>query len=209
MAFEEYDDYEQEQLVKEWLKNNALTIVLGIALGIGGLYGYGKWESSQIQKSQEGAVEFQHIADVLKLEETTEAESMIAEYEGKFGGDNLFAVKARMQLAGMLVEQEKLAEAKAQYQAVITNKPGKAVAELAHLRLARLMVSLGELDQAAEQLKSVQSAAYKTVVEEIKGDIFVAKGDLSMAKDAYQLALNEGEGYSGRQIVEMKLTDVQ
>ena len=42
MAFEEYDDYEQEQLVKEWLGNNWFTIVAGIALGIGGLWGYGK-----------------------------------------------------------------------------------------------------------------------------------------------------------------------
>ena len=208
MAFEEYDDYEQEQLVKEWLKNNTLTIILGVALGIGGLWGYGTWQNSLSEKSQEGATAYQQIAKVVDLGELSEATQMVSDYETEYGG-NLFAVKARMLLATKLVEQNDLAEAKAQYQAIIAAKPEKVMAELAHLRLARLLISLEEYDQAESQLKGVQSTAYNTVKEEIKGDIFVAKGNKAAAKDAYQLALNDGEGYSGRQIVEMKLASVK
>ncbi len=208
MAFEEYDDYEQEQLVKEWLKNNALTMILGVALGIGGLYGYGYWQDGQARKAQQGAVEYQQIAQVLERQEFEEAEKMLGNYEKQYG-TNLFALKARMQLASEFLNAEKLAQAKAQYQMIVASKPEKSIAEMARLRLARLMISMGELDEATEELSSVQSVAYKTMVEEIRGDIFVAQGDLSQAKDAYQLALNEGEGFSGRQIIEMKLADVQ
>ena len=38
MAFEEYDDFEQEQIVKDWIKNNWFTITLGIVLGLGGVF---------------------------------------------------------------------------------------------------------------------------------------------------------------------------
>ncbi len=208
MAFEEYDDYEQEQLVKEWLKNNILTIILGVALGIGGLWGYGKWQNNQAEELQTGAIEYQNIAKVVELGELSDATTMVSEYESQFGG-NLFATKARMLLAAKLVEKDQLAEAKAQYMAIVASKPDKVLAELAYLRLARLMVSLNELDQVEAQLSNVQSVAYKTVVEEIKGDVFLARGDAAAAKDAYQLALNDGEGYSGRQIVEMKLANAK
>jgi predicted negative regulator of RcsB-dependent stress response len=72
-----------------------------------------------------------------------------------------------------------------------------------------LLVSEGDFTGALTQLGLVQSKAYQTLVEEITGDVFLAQGKLSQAQDAYQLALNEGEGYSGKQIVEMKLADVK
>lgn len=208
MAFEEYDDYEQEQLVKEWLKSNTLTIILGVALGIGGLWGYGQWQNSQAEQLQAGASEYQQIADVVELGALSDATQMINDYEVQFGG-NLFAIKARMLLASKLVEKDQLADAKAQYDAIIASKPDQVMAELAYLRSARLSVSMGELDQAESILSNVQTDAYKTVVEEIKGDLFLARGDSEAAKGSYQLALNDGEGYSGRQIVEMKLANVK
>ncbi|TDR22460.1 YfgM family protein [Marinicella litoralis] len=208
MAFEEYDDYEQEQLVKEWLNKNWLTIVAGIALGIGGLWGYGQWQVSQSNNIKAAAEEFVQIEQLLSLGELTEAEKMIADYEAQYGS-NIYVVKARLMAAGKLVEQDKIAEAKVQYQTLIDAKPEKSIAEMARLRLARLLVSEGDYTAALTHLDKVQSQAYQTIVEEVVGDVFLAQGELNKAKDAYQLALNEGEGYSGRQIVEMKLADVK
>ncbi len=208
MAFEEYDDYEQEQLVKEWLNKNWLTIVAGIALGIGGLWGYGQWQVSKSDEVKTAANDFVEIEQMLSLDEVTEAEQTIADYEAKYGA-NIYVVKARLMLAGKLVEKDDIAAAKAQYQALIEIKPEQSIAEMVRLRLARLLVSEGEYTTALTHLDKVQSKAYQTIVEEVVGDVYLAQGELSKAKDAYQLALNEGEGYSGRQIVEMKLADVK
>lgn len=208
MAFEEYDDYEQEQLIKEWLSKNWLTIVAGIALGIGGLWGYGQWQTSKTKNIQAAANDFVQIEQLLLLDELTDAEQMITDYEVQYGA-NIYVIKARLMVAGKLVEQDKIAEAKAQYQLLIDVKPEKSIAEMARLRLARLLVSEGDYTAALAQLDKVQSKAYQTIVEEVVGDVYLAQGNLNKAKDAYQLALNEGEGYSGRQIVEMKLADVK
>jgi len=208
MAFEEYDDYEQEQLVKEWLNNNWLTIVAGIALGIGGLWGYGQWQNSITQKNQAAATEFGQIEQVLAMDELTEAQSMINDYEANYGV-NIYSIKARLSAAEKLVAAGDLAAAKTEYQAIIAAKPDKAIAEMTRIRLARLLVSEGEFTQASAELNLVQSKAYQTVVEEIVGDIHLAQGAIEKARDAYQLALNEGEGYSGRQIIEMKIADIK
>ena len=96
-----------------------------------------------------------------------------------------------------------------QYQTALKAKPGKPMAEMIRLRLARLFVDNGQYESAQEQLSLVQSQAYETMVEEIKGDIFVAENKLKKAQDAYQLALLSGEGYSGKALLEMKLSDVK
>lgn len=208
MAFEEYDDYEQEQLVKEWLNNNWLTIIAGIAIGIGGLWGYGKYQESQVTKNTEAATEYTQLAASLELSEAGEIAHLINGYEADYGA-NVYLIEARMKAAKKLLESDDIAGAKAQYQALIDAKPDKPIAEMARLRLARLLVSEGDLSAAKTELGLVQSQAYQTIVEEVMGDIYAAEGNTDKARDAYQLALNEGEGYSGKQIVEMKLADIK
>ncbi|MGJ8664652.1 MAG: YfgM family protein [Marinicella sp.] len=208
MAFEEYDDYEQEQLVKEWLSKNWFTIVAGIALGIGGLWGYGQWQNSNITKNQAAAAEFTQLEAAMLLDDTTDIDELLAKYEGEYGS-NIYSIQARLQAANKMIAADDIAAAKSQYQTLIDAKPDKPIAELVRLRLARLLVSEGEYTAALSELSMVQSKAYQTIVEEIIGDIYVAQGDTAKAQDAYQLALNEGEGYSGKQIVEMKLADIK
>lgn len=207
MAFEEYDDYEQEQLVKQWLKDNMLTIVLGIALGIGGLWGYGYWQNNKAQQQQAGAVEFQQINKVIDLGELSEAQSMLDSYQQQYGV-NLFAIRGRMQLADQMLKNQQPEQAQAQYQQIIAGADDVTLQELARLRLARLLLADGKVEPAQQQLDLIKSTAYQSMVDEIRGDIYVNEGQADKAKDAYRLALNDGEGYSGRQIVEMKLADV-
>jgi len=208
MALEDYDDYEQEQIVKEWLGNNWLTILAGIALGIGGLWGYGQWQNSKVTQSSRAANEFAQLEATLELSEDTDSGQLIDAYEAEFGS-NIYTIKARLQAASKSVESDDVTAAKAQYEALIAAKPDKPIAEMVRLRLARLLVSEGDFDQALIELGLVQSKAYQTIVEEVMGDIYVAQDNLSKAQDAYQLALNEGEGYSGKQIIEMKLADIK
>ncbi len=208
MAFEEYDDYEQEQLVKEWLSKNWFTIVAGIALGIGGLWGYGQWQNSQVEKNHEAATDFVQLTQELALDDQTDPDQLITDYEKQYGM-NIYAINARLKAANKQVKTGDVAAAKATYQHLIAAKPDKPIAEMARLRMARLLVSEGDYATALTELGLVQSKAYQTIVEEVIGDIHLAQGNVDKARDAYQLALNEGEGYSGRQIVEMKLADIK
>ncbi|WP_395374922.1 YfgM family protein [Marinicella sp. W31] len=208
MAFEEYDDYEQEQLVKQWLKENWFTIVAGIALGIGAIYGYNYWLGSKEHKKVEAAQQFTEVNQLLELKEHDEAAQMIAKLEADFG-NSLYSVEARMELAKKHMEEENLDAAIQQYQLILDGKPERSLAEISRLRLARLKTSVGQYDEANTLLDSVRSEAYASMIDEIRGDILQAKGQSTGAADAYQLALNSGEGYSGKTILEMKLADIR
>lgn len=208
MALEDYDDYEQEQIVKQWLAGNWLTILAGIAIGIGGLWGYGQWQNSKVAQANAAATEYAQLELLLAVSEGAESEQLINDYEAEFGS-NIYTIQARLKAASQSVEAGDVAAAKAQYQTLIAAKPDKPIAEMARLRLARLLLSEGDYNAATAELGLVQSKAYQTIVEEVMGDIYVAQGNHNKAQDAYQLALNEGEGYSGKQIIEMKLADIK
>ena len=47
MAFEEYDEYEQSELVQKWLRENGVSIIVGIAIGLVGIFGWQQWRNHQ------------------------------------------------------------------------------------------------------------------------------------------------------------------
>jgi predicted negative regulator of RcsB-dependent stress response len=208
MALEEYDDYEQEQIIKDWLRQNWFTIFAGIALGIAGLWGYAKWQNSQMAQNQNAASEYQQLVSVINTQPAQDAAEVLVRYDEQYGM-NYYAMKAHMSLADRWIEDGQIEQAISEYQKVLDSKASQPIAEMVRLRMARLYVANENFDAAREQLSMVQSSAYETVVEEVKGDIFAAENTPKKAQDAYQLALLSGEGYSGKALLEMKLADVK
>ena len=47
MEFEAYDDYEQNERVVKWLRENGLSIGVGIVIGLVGIFGWQQWRSHQ------------------------------------------------------------------------------------------------------------------------------------------------------------------
>src|SRR5690242_914761 len=47
MAFEEYDKYEQSELVQKWLRENGVSIVVGVLIGLVGIFGWQQWRNHQ------------------------------------------------------------------------------------------------------------------------------------------------------------------
>ncbi len=54
MAFEEYDKYEQSELVQKWLRENGLSIVVGVAIGLVGIFGWQQWRNHQARNESDG-----------------------------------------------------------------------------------------------------------------------------------------------------------
>ena len=61
----------------------------------------------------------------------------------------------------------------------------------AQIRLARILLAEKKYDEALQQVNVINSPHYKIVVEELKGDIYVAKGDTANARTAYSIAMAE------------------
>lgn len=48
MVFDVYDDYEQSECVQKWLCENGVFIVVGIVIGLIGIFGWQQWCNYQV-----------------------------------------------------------------------------------------------------------------------------------------------------------------
>lgn len=204
MAFEEYDEFEQEQAVKEWIKNNWLTIASGIVLGLGGVFGINFWKQNEQEKRFAAASEYEKFTNVMNLQDFDEAQNVMNEFKNEFG-DNFFTYEGRLLLAKEFIKKNELEKAATQLQAVVDSKPDKSITEFVKLRLARVNNAQGKYDEALSLVNSITSDSYQSIAKEIEGDAYSAQGKKDSAKSSYQKAYDEGEGYSGKRNIEMKL----
>jgi len=204
MAFEEYDDFEQEQLVKEWIKNNWFTIVMGIVIGLGSVFGLNYWKTQQQQKRFDMANQYKSFGEVIELAELDEAKKILAEMEAK-SDNSFYVIEAHLLLAKEFIKKDDLESAVKQLEAVIAKKTDQLTSEMIKLRLARVYNAMQKYDQALALVSAVSSPSFLSSAKEIEGDAYFAQGDLDKAKLAYQDSVAEGEGYSGKKNIEMKL----
>ena len=87
------------------------------------------------------------------------------------------------------VSKEKLDKAFENLEFVADNSPLKALKQVARIRIARLLAAQKDYDKALSKLTSVDDTAYMPVVNELKGDIFVATGKYQQAILSYKEAI--------------------
>jgi predicted negative regulator of RcsB-dependent stress response len=181
----EHLDSEKEQLeqIKGWLRENGLSIVLGIVLGLGGVYGWRGWQSHKVNVSEGYSARItsveQHIAAEKYDQAVLEAESLMGD-----AGASLYADMSR------LLDQ----------QSVLNT--------VARLRLARIYLAQSKLDEASQLIPEKIEGAYAQAFAELKGDLEVARGEFASARSAYQDAVSMAGSDAENQFLQMKLQDI-
>lgn len=204
MAFEEYDDFEQERLVKDWIKANWLTIVTGIVLGLGGVLGINYWKAEKQEKRYQMAAQYESFTEIMKLSELDEAQSLLEKMESE-SGSSFYTYEAHLILAREFVEKNELDKAVTELKSVIASKPDKMMTELVKLRLARVYNAMKKHDDALALASAISIESFISIAKEIEGDALFAKGETDKASASYKEAVEKGEGYSGKRNIEMKL----
>ncbi len=204
MAFEEYDDFEQEQIVKDWIKNNWFTITLGIVLGLGGVFGLNFYKSSQQETRYKIANQYKTFTDVMELSEFDEAKTLLTEFEAE-SGSNFYTIEAHLLLAKQFIKNNDLEKAADELNSVIAAKPDQLMTEFVKLRLARINNALAKHDDALALTNSISIESLKSIAKEIEGDALIAKGEYDKAIAAFEESIENGEGYSGKSNIEMKI----
>ena len=205
MADELLDEYEQSERVKAWLKENALSLVLGIAIGLAGLVGWGQWQVYQVNHKSEAAAAY----NALTTEVDMAAPEALAERAGTLESDysdTAYAGLALMQLGAQELERGDAAAALAAYRRAASLAKPNPMRNIAQLRIARLLIENGEPQQALDEVKALTGTSFEGAAQEVRGDALVALGQPAEARAAYQKALDDLQSDFGlRQLIEMKM----
>jgi predicted negative regulator of RcsB-dependent stress response len=97
MAFDAYDDYEQSERVQKWLRQNGLSIVVGIVIGLIGIFGYQQWRNHQVSHQAAASGIYQQLQAVIDSGNTAASDSLVQQLMNDYAESPyaLFAVSDR------------------------------------------------------------------------------------------------------------------
>jgi len=183
---------EQEQIAKVkyfWNDWGIYLIILAVVLVVGyiGSTAYNWHQQSQAQKA---AVVYNTFTTALNSADNKgmykAADSLIAELPG-----TEYAGLAALQSAKVAFAAKDYALADKYLVWAKDNASDKSLQSLAVLRLASVYIDQNKFDEARKLLLTKHDLAFDGLFYEARGDMYVAKGDLAKARDAYKEGLQK------------------
>ena len=84
----------------------------------------------------------------------------------------------------------------------------EGIRHVALIRLARLFIDAKDTTAAMKLITDQAQGAFASLYEELRGDILVAQDNISLAREAYRLAMIGAKDSTRRQFVQMKLDNL-
>jgi predicted negative regulator of RcsB-dependent stress response len=206
MAFEAYDDYEQSERVQQWLRQNGLSIVVGIAIGLVGIFGWGKWKDHKAEHETEAANLYQQI-QVATASGKADSADALTEQLLKDYTDSTYAMFAVSDRAVRQVQAKQLDKAVESLGWAETHASDANLKALAQMRIARVQLAQGKGADALASLDRMPPKSFEGVSQELRGDVLVKLGRPDEARKAYEAA-KAAMGESAPQSVQMKIDDL-
>ena len=100
MAFDVLDEHEQGELVQKWLRENTMSIAIGIALGLILIFGWQQWKAHRARHAADASAQYQALVDAFDAKRNDDAKT-IAEALRKDYPDTAYATFAAMRLADL------------------------------------------------------------------------------------------------------------
>jgi len=193
------DEHEQSERVRGWLRKNGVSILAGVAIAIGGIWGWKEWQTRHSNSLAGANVQYQIVLKSLEEKDLEQAAKGVKDLES--GKANIYADLAALQLAKAQVDAGKNEDALVTLRAIKADPEFKPVIEQ---RVARLLVATGKTEDAIKQLGTATDSASL----EIHGDALMAQGKRDAAREQYEKALKTLDvAAPQRRLLETKLTD--
>ena len=196
MVDEYLDEREQAEQLKQWFKENWLWLVAGIGLGLGGLYGWQGWNEYLDGRSRDAGQRFTEMLQAFDAADRKRGNELADEIVRDYGSTP-FADQATLVVARVHAEAGELDQAAGKLKQVMDGSDDAELALVARLRLARVQLAQGSHEAALATLDGAKAPAIEATVEELRGDVLLAKGDRAGALAAYEKALAAGGADAG------------
>lgn len=196
---EEFESEDQQiQAIKKWWKENGASLLLGLGIGVGALLGWREYLAYQTGHSAEASdlyqtVQTQVASNRLDDEHMRKADTIRNEF-----ADTPYAALVSLAQARHAYENGDAESAIMHMRWAIENSAEADVKHVASLRLARILIAQKQYDEAESVLLGEHPAAFTAGYEELKGDLYVARGEIAQARVAYDKAINAADGNPGR-----------
>jgi predicted negative regulator of RcsB-dependent stress response len=205
----EYETEEQQvEALKQWWAENGRAVLMGIGLGLVLIFGWRGWQGHQTKVAETASSAYTGVMQ--SLENKDDGETFLGKVESLKSehGGSAYAAMASLAEARFHVEKEDLPAAEKALRWALDSGSFEEIKSIARLRLARVLSAQTKYDDALAMLDDVTGEAYAGMIDEIRGDIYLEKGDAAQALVAYKRARDSGARTASAQDLQMKLDDL-
>ena len=201
---------EQVEALKKWWEENGKSIVAGVVLGLGAIFGWRAWQEFDRQQMEAASILYQNLNNLAVEEENNQNEiNVISDKIVEDYGSTSYAVFARLSQAKLAVDHKDYQAAADHLRWALENNDEMSIDHLIRLRLARVLAAMKQFDEALNVLDVTDKGEFDTSYDEVKGDILLARGDIESARDSYQMAIVKKRSANlDVSVLEMKLDDL-
>ncbi len=206
------DDYlserEQADTLRRWFRENWLWLASAVVLGLAIVFGRQFYDDWRVRQGLTAGALYEQMVEALvrndrplalKLAGQIETDHARTPYADQAG---LLAARARID-AGEFEQGAKLLEKLA------SGARDEDLRVIARLRLARVQIQQGNLDQAGKTLDAVDKTGIDTRVLDLRGDWLLARKDRAGALKAYREALALAEAKPELALVDTSLLQLK
>jgi predicted negative regulator of RcsB-dependent stress response len=195
-------DEEQLAQLRNWWQEHGRSLLVGVVLVVAAVVGW-RWYQSHTEQRTFGA------SDLYAEFQNSEGDSRDALarqiIEQSLG--TAYPTFVLLRQADAAVAAGDPAAAEPLLRRAIELASGVERADLARLRLARVLLDNQRADEALVVLGEIRGAGYLALAAELKGDIHLARGERKLAHESYTAAMSYVQPGDQRPVLEMKIAD--
>ena len=208
MAFEDYDEYEQGEQVRKWIKENGIAVAFGVVLALALIFGWRQWQAHKANTEMQAASQFAVVQNATQSGNKQAMDAALGDLQKNYA-KSAYAAFASAAVAEYDVGKDDLKQATQNLQWAVAHSRQPALQSLFSLRLARVLLADGKAQDALAALGKIPSGDYAAMAAELRGDAQLKLGNTDAARSAYQDALAKlDKDAPGRSAVQMKLDNL-
>lgn len=198
---------QQIEALKRWWKENGRMVIAGLILGVAVIAGWRFYVDYKKQHEEMASAIYENVllavsANSELAEQELRVNNLMAEY-----ADTPYASLAALVLAKQQLQSNDAVKAQQQLDWVIKHTKQPELQHIARLRLVRILLAGKQYDQANALLNIDYPESFAALYEELKGDVYLAKGDNENARIAYDKAILSSGGQAS-QLLKLKRDDL-
>lgn len=208
MAFDVLDEHEQGELVRKWVRENWLSIVIGIGLGLILLFGWQQWRTHRAGRNMDAAVQYDTLSNDMTKKDYDAAKAIAAKLKSDYA-NTPYAVFAAMREADIATQKGDAETAYASLDWAWQHASIDALKAVVGVDLVRVQLARGKAQEALDVLDKLPKGGFDAATAELRGDALAALGRKDDARTAYTDAIGKLDpGAPNRSFLEMKLSDL-
>lgn len=183
------DLQEQEQLdaVKAFWRQYGNLITWTLILVLGAFAAWNGWNWYQRDQSLKASAMYGELERAADAGDADKVARVFDDLRSRYAG-TVYAQKGGLLAARVQHERQRSDAARASLAWVADNAADDDYRDIARLRLAGVLLDVGQHDDALKQLDAVKGPAFAALVADRRGDVLLAQGQRDGAKAAYLVA---------------------